>query len=894
MAKNQKNNINWGKETAHTAKLILRVIWKFFSAIINVLLTVLLIGLICAVIVGGALAFYIKNYVDISVDDFTVQVSAQNQTTKIYYMDYEDRVNRIGTPVEIEEERIYGGENRVWASYDQMPEYLIEAFISIEDERFWDHKGVDWKRTLGATFYFFQGGKSYGGSTITQQLIKNVTGRNEAKIQRKIQEIFCALELEKLYDKTQILENYLNIIPMSQKCYGVQAAAHKYFNKDVSELNLQECALLAAIPNAPTTYDPIRNPENALKRRNDVLFKMHELGKITDAEYEAAWQSPIELDVQTGNTSADQSTNIRSWYSDAAFNEAVELLMEELEISEIRAQQMVYTGGLQIYTAMDPEIQAVVDEYFANPDNFQRVDDSVIQPECSMVILDAETSDVLAIAGGRKEKTGNLVLNYATDTTRSPGSSIKPLTVYAPALEAGIITYGTAYDDTPYSFGTETVNADGSITYSRPYGYPENYPAGYRGLTTVHDAITRSVNTIALKVLQDLGVDESFDFAHDKLHMTSFIDNQQLTGGTVISDRNISALGLGGMSYGVTVMEITAAYGIFANEGIYTKPRMVLKILDSEGNLIVNNEPESEIVISAQTATIMTKMLQEVVSGASGTANKMTVDELVDVAGKTGTTSDDNDRWFVGYTPYYIGGVWFGYDMPRSLNSFTKNPSPAAKAFDDIMRILHEKEQDKAIANGEELKKFSDAGGIIQATYCRDSGLLLTDACKADPRGSRAEVGYFTAATVPTQPCDCHILVDYDVVTGAVACPDCPRANVIQVGLIQVERSFPRSVTVTDAQYVYRTIDLRYMQPVLDNTQAFFGNLLAGAYPGVSSNGVQYNRYCSEHYRPGSYWYEDETGGIDWSYDDPDDPGYEDETGAPETNDASKWWWNVG
>lgn len=908
MSHNQGDSgMDWGNEIAHALKLIGRVILKIFSSVLNILLTLLLIGIICGVIVGGAFALYIKNYVDTGIDEFELMVGDQNMTTKIYYMDYTDRVNRIGTPVEIEEERIYSGENRIWASYSSMPNYLIEAFVSIEDERFWTHSGVDWKRTIGATLSYFTGGKRYGGSTITQQLIKNITGDNEVKIQRKIQEIFRALNLEKTLDKTQIIELYLNTISLSQKCYGVQAASHKYFNKDVSELTLVECAALAAIPKAPTSYDPIQNPEKNKQRRDTVLMKMHELGKITDEEYQTALNTELVLDVQTENLSADQSTTIRSWYADAAFTEATELLMEQLGVTKIRAQQLIYSGGLSIYTAMDPDVQDTMEAYFEEQSNFEAIDDSIIQPQCSMVILDAQTSDVLGIVGGRGEKTANLTLNYATDTQRSPGSSIKPVSVYAPALEMGIITYGSVYDDSPFNFGTEVQNEDGTTSYTRPYGYPVNYPAGYRGLTTIHDAISRSVNTVAMKVLDDLGLQTSYNFVYDKLKMHSVIDRMELPGGTVLTDIDYSALALGGMNYGVTVMEITAAYGIFANEGIYSKPRIVLKILDSEGNVIVNNVEETEIVISSQSATIMTKMLENVLK--VGTGSKMTIKNIVDVAGKTGTTSDDNDRWFVGYTPYYIGGVWFGYEIPKSLNNFSASPSPAAKTFDDIMNTLHQKIINEAIEEGTAIRTFEDADGVIQATYCRDSGKLITDACKADPRGSRAEVGYFTRDTVPTEECDCHVLVDYDAVTGAIACPTCPKENIIQVGLLNIERSFSCQVIITDAQYVYRSINLKMTDPVLEPTSAFYANLLDGKYAGVSSYSTQYNRYCSEHYVPGytgetddpfRYEDEDETDDSLYPWDDFDDEEHPEisvpDTTVPETDktvETVPFWWGL-
>jgi len=449
---------------------------KVFSTVAIVFLTILLIGCITGTIVVGAFAIYIKKYIDPVIEDFDLISTEQKLSSKIYYMDYTDRENRVGTPVELDTERLYGSENRVWVTFDEMPTYLYEAFISIEDERFWVHDGVDWKRTLGATFYFFTGADNYGGSTITQQLIKNLTGEKDVRIQRKLQEIMRALYLDKTKDKTEILELYLNTIYLSQGCYGVQAAANVYFGKSVSELTLVECAALASITQAPTKWDPIQNPDNNEFRRKTVLDKMYELGKITYSEYQEARNQELELvdykgDID-GDVVVDENEDYNSWYTDAVIKSVVERLMEEKGYPENLAYNMLYSGGLKIYTVMDPEIQAAIDKvYVENSAAFQ--DDrfpGILKPESSMVIIHPTTGDVLGLAGGRGEKKGNLLLNYATQTTRSPGSTIKPLTVYAPALEAGIITYGSVYDDVPvnYDTGKYTVDEDGNVIYVCP------------------------------------------------------------------------------------------------------------------------------------------------------------------------------------------------------------------------------------------------------------------------------------------------------------------------------------------------------------------------------------------------------------------------------------------
>ncbi len=837
---------DWGNEVAYALSLVWHVIGKIMSYILIVLLTLMLIGLITGTIVGAAFALYIKNYVDIDISEFVVMSTGQSETSKIYYMDYTDRENRIGTPVELTSGRLYAAEDRTYVEYNDIPTYLVEAYVSIEDHRFWDHHGVDWIRTGSAVLNMFTGNRRFGGSTITQQLIKNVTGNDEVTIQRKVKEIFTALELEKVKDKTEIIEMYLNTIFLSQRCYGVQAAAYTYFGKDVKDLSLIECAALAAIPQKPTAYDPLQFPENNKERRNAVLDRMLDTGKITKAEYDSAYDKELVINYKGQNnaenteakTEINTDSGINSWYIDEVIYDAVDLLIENLNCTETVAWNMIYNSGLSIYTVMDPEVQSVLEEVFAEEGNFPQAR-GILQPECSMIVIDPATGDILGLIGGRGEKKGNLLLNYATMTTRPPGSSIKPLSVYAPALEYGLITYGSVLDDVPLSFGDVSIE-NGVRVYSRPDGWPSNYPAGYRGLTTIKDAITRSVNTISLRTLNLLGVDNSFQFLTQKLHL-GIIDSRELTGGRIVTDRDVAPLGLGQLSYGVSVEEITAAYAIFANNGVYNKPRTIIRILDSEGNVLVDNSGMGEVVISEQTASIMTLMLKNVVD--AGTATRVSLHYYVNVAGKTGTTSEDNDRWFVGYTPYYVGGVWFGYQIPKSLNSFSANPS--VLVWDTVMTKLHEKYITADATSSDNLKTFPLADGVIEKVYCKDSGMLASDACKCDPRGGRTEVGYFTQSTAPTEYCTVHQMVEICRTGGGIATENCP--STYSVGLIKVEdREFPYQVTVTDAQFVYR--DLNGAAAGGDiNEPYFIGTIPEGTYVGISGGEKQYNHICQIH-----------------------------------------------
>lgn len=757
------------------------------SKILSVLCTLFLIMLITGTIVGAAFALYLRSFVDISVDDVLLLSSEQDQSTQIYYMDYSDRANRVGEPVLLEDQNLSAGENRVWVNYNEMPENLVNAFIAIEDKDFRDHNGVDWGRTISATMYYFlPGGKHYGGSTITQQVIKNVTGNADVTIQRKVQEIFMALNLEKKLDKSEIIEIYLNTIYLSQRSYGVQAAAKTYFGKDVSELSLIECAAIASIPQAPTKWDPVQYPDNNTDRRKVVLTAMRDQGFVTEEEYLEAWNGELELHLDSETGESAESYN--SWYTDQVINDSIDLIMEQMGVSKEVATSMIYTKGLKIYTLMDPDVQSALESAFLNESNFPTVSGG-IQPKCAMVIIDPYTGDVLGIVGDRGQKSGDRIQSFATQTRRSPGSTIKPLSVYAPAMEEGLITYGSVFDDVPINYGEDNETP-----------WPLNAPNEYRGLTTVHDAITRSVNTISIRVLEKLGVSTSFDYVKNKLHM-GFVESEELESGYIISDMNASALALGGMSYGVTVEEMTAAYAMFVNGGTYYKPRTVLRILDSDNNVVVDNVSESNTVISETTAYIMSKMLELVVN--DGTARSaITIDSTINVAGKTGTTNEDVDKWFVGYTPYYVGGVWFGYEWNKPLTGFSSAVS--AKVWNNVMYEVHKKIFTEIDAGNEEKQYFRNASGIVTANYCKYSGMLLTDACAADPRGNPSEKGYFTVSGVPTEKCDCHVMVEICTESGKVANSGCTSTK--EVSYTKYDRTEPpeeADVAIHDAGYIY-------------------------------------------------------------------------------------------
>ncbi len=828
------------KREKSTPKGAITTVGKFFAYLFSAVMTFLLVCFITGIIVGCVFAIYVSNYIDPTIDESLLITSAGEQTTKLYYYEFTDRANRVGEAVEMKDARIYGAENSLWASSSEIPDMLKEAFVSIEDYTFWTHDGVNWKRTIGAALNFFIGfdKSEYGGSTITQQLIKNVTGDNEATIQRKVQEILCALNLEKTLSKDEILELYLNIVPLSQSCIGVRAAAETYFGKELDELTLAECASLAAITKYPTKYDPVQNPENNIERRDDIIYEMHKQGKISDEERDAAYAEELVLATKKSSAVEDiDRDDVNSWYVDTVIVDVRDDLMEKYGISKEIASKLITSGGLSIYTLMDPKVQAAIEEVYADESSFP-ANTGGIPAESAMAVIDPYTGDLLGVQGARGEKRGNLLLNYATQTQRAPGSSLKPLSVYAPALEAGVITYGTVYDDTPLWFNEENT-----------VPYPKNTPDEYRGLTTINSAVERSVNTVAMKVLEDITIDTSYDYVKNRLGFDYLIDYAEDANGNGYTDKGLAALSLGQLNYGVTVRDIAAAYTVFPTGGVYHESHSYLYVYDSQGNLLLSNDDSGEIVFSQQTSYIMTKMLQNVVN--NGTGRSVSLRNSMDVAGKTGTAGNDYDRWFVGYTPYYVGAVWYGYSYPKSLSNLAANPSN--KIFDLVMTKLHEDYIKEAEAGGTPLRTFDDnrPSDIIQATYCMDSGKLMTAACALDPRGSRADTGYFTASSAPKTYCDRHIVVNYDSTTNAYAHEYTAPQNIIQVALIKENtRAFPMQIFVTDAQYVYRELPINVRPCGWWGEPYFINSIPEGVYVGTTNlkGARQFNSFSYENY----------------------------------------------
>lgn len=797
---------------------------KFVVRPILILLIVLSITVTTVAIV---LSIYVEKYIEKSIDESLFTPIGNGASTKIYYYEFSDRENRIGVLKEISDNELYSAYKCKSVRYEQLPEDLINAFVSIEDKRFFEHSGVDWKRTVSAgANYFLKFSNSYGGSTITQQLIKNVTNNDEYSFQRKLQEIFWALDLETKMDKREIITMYLNVINLSQGCFGVGAAAEYYYSKDVGDLSLSECATIAAITNSPTYYDPIRNPENNKKRRDLILKQMLEQGYIDGNEYTSAVSEDISLNIKKY-----ESDKVNSWYVDMVIEDVINDLINQKGYSRQVANLMLYTGGLRIYTAMDKDVQDILENYYSDEKKFYNsLKDEM--PQSGVIVIDPKTGDVLGVVGAVGKKTANRVQNFATQTVRPAGSVIKPLSVYAPAIESGKITWSTVYDDVPLRFN---VTSGGSKYIT----WPKNANGIYKGLTNINYAVENSVNTVAVSVLDDVGLEESFRFLYGDLNMKSIISKGVDKDGRTITDIDYAALALGQFNYGVTLRETTAAYSVFANKGVYNEYRSYYKVTDIYGNEILSKKYNGKSLMSEENADIMTMMLQNVIT--NGTAKEMNVDKWLDVAGKTGTTQNNFDKWFIGYSPYYICGIWLGYEYPKSLTDY--DGKSCNKIWDEITALLHQRYK-----NANNVEKFIFSDNIIEAKYCADSGKLLTKACTADLRGNRAEIGYFVKGTEPKEYCSIHVLVDYDAVTESIAANECPEENIISVGLINVKRSFPTQVYISDAEYVWRNIGSK-VQPETASSLPFYANLIPREkYSGISMGEKQKNCYCREHF----------------------------------------------
>ena len=740
--------------------------WRKAGRIIG---TLLLVFVVTLTIFSGIFMAYInstmRGKVEVYLDEFETKVS-----TELYSQDPD-------TGEWVMYQTLYlNSENRIWTDLEDIPKYLQKAAIAIEDKRFEKHHGVDWKGTTRAIVYTLFGKNVQGGSTITQQLVKNVTGDNEVTVKRKITEIYRALELEKRYEKDEILEAYLNEVFFGQSCYGVVTASRMYFNKDVSDLTLAECASLMGITNNPSMYDPTLSSwtrENNRERQLTILGAMLEQGKISQEEYDeakaedivfsngftisgkyvgsdgtATEPEPDETTTDDTESPADEEEpTIKgrySWFTEAMIGDVADALVEKYGITDKvrdngttytayeQAWDMVHGKGYKIYTTQNPKYQKIAEDVCYDLSNIpytssytnsagEQVED---QLQIALTIVDPTNGYVVAMIGGAGEKQADRVWNWAVNA-RQCGSAIKPLSTYAPALDDGTINGASVIDDYPMLLNGDV--------------WPRNANWRYQGLTALHKALAQSLNTCAVRTNLAYGVDRSYEFLVNKLGFENltYTDSQQ-----------VGNMALGGFEKGVTTEEMAAAYAAFVNEGVYTKPRTFVRVEDANGNVILENEAQSTVAMKNTTAAIINHLLQEAALNGTGYEAQFSG---MHIAGKTGSTNSNKDRYFVGYTPYYSCAVWAGYEHNQRI---VASGNPCSAIFRKVMSAIHEELPDK---------DFFSCAGLTSVAVCADSGMLASENCALDVRGSRVYTALVAADNAPTSVCTMHTAPSYTV-----------------------------------------------------------------------------------------------------------------------------------
>lgn len=676
----KNGNKNGGSGEKKVGNTILKIL-------LGIIIVVAVVGIICSSVLFVYGYSIVHGDVVFNLDD---EASSQNQTSFIY--GYDDN----NEPVEIT--RLHGEENRIWLDIDDMTPYLSKAFIATEDERFEKHHGVDWIRTIGVMVKPTNSGQ--GGSTITQQLIKNLTDENDVTFVRKFNEILSALNLEKHYSKDQIMEAYLNTIYLSHGCYGVKTAAETYFGKDVKDLNIAECATLAGITQFPTKYDPLLNPENNKKKQEYILGKMKSNNFITEEEYEEAKNYKLVFtnspdyqgsQVSDNGNDSDDSSSINSYYTDYVIDEVIEDL-QNAGYSAKKARSLIYGGGLKIYSAVDFTVQNAIEDVY---ENYRKMPDETVQGAC--VIMDYK-GRVLGMVGGTGKKEANRTLNRAWQSTRQPGSTIKPLSVYGPALEKSLQD-----DDVDIYWSTPTKDAPLMNIDGKPW--PTNEGGTYSNRTvTVQYGLANSLNTISARTLDKIGTTYSYDFFKNKFHISTLTPQ----------DCDLAPMATGALTYGVTVLEMTAAYQAFGNGGYYYEPYGYYKIEDSKGNVIIEKTPDKdkEVALSENTSWVMNRLLNTVMT--QGTGRYYALDGI-ECIGKTGTTTESYDRWFMGGTPEYIGGIWYGYDENKEV-VYSLSYNPAGTLWNSVMKRIYEKKSNP-------VKEFTLSDGVVRREYSSNGGL---------------------------------------------------------------------------------------------------------------------------------------------------------------------------
>ena len=706
----------------------------FFKWFFLILGTLALIGVTTCAIMACYAATYIQDEImpQVKRSSAALLEVGPELSSVVYYQD------EAGTWKELQS--LHAEENRLWVPYEELPGDLIHATVAIEDKRFYQHHGVDWKRTAAGAVYMFTGQRVQGGSTITQQLIKNLTHQDQVTVRRKILEIFEALQFDRTHTKEEIIEWYLNEIYLGRQCFGVKTAAKLYFDKDVKDLSLAECASLISITNNPSLYDPYTHPENNLKRCRLVLDQMCQQGYIDQSTCDRTKAEAAELTFTMGSRNDEDggSGTYYSWYTDEIIDQVIRDLEEAYGYDEKTATHMLYSGGLNIYSCYNAKVQQAVDKVYGDEESVAGWDSRNGEPlQSAITVVDNRTGAVVALSGGVGEKVGYRIWNRATDTVRQPGSAIKPIAVYAQALEQGKILPNTIVEDSAFT------KIDGR-------SWPKNSHGGYSGKVDVTYAVAQSLNTVSVKVLDMVGLQQSYDFLTRKLGISSLVDGYVSKTGKTYSDVGYSQLALGGVTRGISTWDMAAAYSTFPREGVYVKPHLYAAVVNAQGELVlstpgyqievdkenggvsVHGSGTGEAVFSTTTCYYMSQMLEKAVTEGTGTNARI---EGMEVAGKTGTTDDDYDRWFVGYTPYYTAAVWTGYDKASRIQSVT---NPACNLWREVM---------EQVSQGAESVAFTESMDGEPVTFCRKCGKIATG------RTPNAETIWFLPGDEPVGTC---------------------------------------------------------------------------------------------------------------------------------------------
>lgn len=790
------------KSRAVTALLYaLRVLWSALKLILTILI---LAGFIGAGLGAGLVYGYIKTTPELKASDLI----PSKYNTFIYDTDG-------NVLAELKQ-----NENRVWIEYAEIPENLKNAFIAVEDKRFWDHKGVDFRRFFKSAYVsaleLLKGNRNFqGGSTITQQMVKNLTGNWEVTPKRKIQEMWQAMKLEREgLSKEDILTRYLNTIPMGSTIYGIETAAQAYYGKDVRELSLKECASLAGITNWPSKYIPAseENKKQNTERAEMILGLMLEQGMITQEEYDEAMPEEIQFTFNPGAGKVTESS-IQTYFVEEAIKQVIKDLSEQKGISPQTAEDMVYNSGLKIYTTQEKKVQDALDDIYINGGEtyFPQINEEAKLrgeiPQSAMVIIDPTTGAVRGLYGGYGKKEGS-VFNRATQMYRSPGSTIKPILVYAPGIETGKITAATVIDDVPQHMRLNDLSIPEK---ERQQIYPKNVERVNYGLTTIREGLVHSRNVVAAITLRDYTTFNNGLRYLEKVNLSRWEDEGKI------------AIAMGGFTNLMSPMQMASAYSVFAYKGVYWEPYFYTRIEDYDGNVILEKTPNPTKVYSEQTAFIMNDMLQDVVTRGTGAGNlvKNKAGETIPTAGKTGTAERSIDKWFVGTTPYYVAATWYGYDnnqVPISLTSAETNN--AKKIWYAVMMKIHEDLEPKPFFTSVPTK-------IVTRKICMDSGLLATDLCEQDPRGSRVVEEYFIEGTEPDygDTCDAHFK--------AKVCTDC-------------KDEFGRPVLANEYCPPDKVKEIIAVRRPKEYKPAFPGD----PYPEDWGYGIYEGEYCTVHTRP--------------------------------------------